>query len=813
MGKSIAVKRLIVQKLALVVVILIFSVINIYIKGKGKIDHETEQSDGQSTTSLDKENIKEVSANQMVGSKFRLFNKQSNSGQLDGKSPINQLNLAQSLAVKIRRKRRNLLSIDYEKGPLSLSLLQSTSSVADETNGEIKVNNISEPVQPKVTKPSRKKSKHKQKQKQVEGEGTTTATSSSTSTETSQTINGTEPEAVTNKTETKSKKRKTKTGKKKLIPSPGSIGQSIETKSSNESENSNSTSKTPETPVTTRIHAAPPKTIIPLLKNVKIKECTAPAFKEFPTDIFGHKARKHGAIIIHIAVACYMFYCLAIVCDHYFLTSLEECAIRLNLSNDVAGATLMAAGSSAPELFTAILGVFVAKGDVGTGTIVGSAVFNILFVIGLCGVLTTATVLTWWPVARDSTYYTFTVLVLILVAYDGEVTTFESALMLIFYVGYIVVMHFNHQIRDLVTAKLMDKGYLSNLPEPGEVDEIKPQNSVAYYQSMQVDEWSYNNNQPTSNYNNYNSYNQQYSGYSGLAPSMDPNKTSLYEAAQIVIIKHKRLFPAITRFRAAANYTISINRKRHGKSQKQRRQEFNYKAREDGDHASGLSKVAHERITSSPNVEDWSLVPNPVVEGWLPVLRWCIIAPLHATLFYTIPNCKTRTNLYLVTFLMSVFWIAIFSYIMVWMVTLVGFTLGIPDSIMGITFLAAGTSIPDAYASIHVARQGQGDMAVSNSIGSNVFDILVGLALPWFVETALWQPGTTASINSRGLFYAIILLFLSLLVTIYLFHRNRWTLNPKLGYALLATYAVFLVFCGALELNLLGYVNPVMCEE
>jgi len=48
----------------------------------------------------------------------------------------------------------------------------------------------------------------------------------------------------------------------------------------------------------------------------------------------------------------------------------------------------MAAGSSAPELFTAILGVFIAKGDVGTGTIVGSAVFNILFVIGLCALYT-----------------------------------------------------------------------------------------------------------------------------------------------------------------------------------------------------------------------------------------------------------------------------------------------------------------------------------------------------------------------------------------------------------------------------------------
>lgn len=41
---------------------------------------------------------------------------------------------------------------------------------------------------------------------------------------------------------------------------------------------------------------------------------------------------------------------------------------------------------------------------------------------------------------------------------------------------------------------------------------------------------------------------------------------------------------------------------------------------------------------------------------------------------------------------------------MVWMVTLIGFTLGIPDSVMGFTFLAAGTSIPDCYSSIHAAR-------------------------------------------------------------------------------------------------------------
>lgn len=39
-------------------------------------------------------------------------------------------------------------------------------------------------------------------------------------------------------------------------------------------------------------------------------------------------------------------------------------------------------------------------------------------------------------------------------------------------------------------------------------------------------------------------------------------------------------------------------------------------------------------------------------------------------------------------------------------VTIIGYTFGIPDVIMGITFLAAGTSVPDCMASLIVARQG-----------------------------------------------------------------------------------------------------------
>lgn len=130
-------------------------------------------------------------------------------------------------------------------------------------------------------------------------------------------------------------------------------------------KNSNSTN------LTTSLKS--PLVKLPFIKAKNASACTPEAYLEFPNDLIGDKWRSRGLVIIHIAVVCYMFYSLALVCEKYFIPSLEEFSQRLNLSDDVAGATLMSAGSSAPELFTAILGVFIAKGDVGTGAIVGSA--------------------------------------------------------------------------------------------------------------------------------------------------------------------------------------------------------------------------------------------------------------------------------------------------------------------------------------------------------------------------------------------------------------------------------------------------------
>ena len=44
---------------------------------------------------------------------------------------------------------------------------------------------------------------------------------------------------------------------------------------------------------------------------------------------------------------------------------------------------------------------------------------------------------------------------------------------------------------------------------------------------------------------------------------------------------------------------------------------------------------------------------------------------------------------------------------MVWMIVIIGYTFRIPDTVMGLTFIAAGVSVPDALSGIAVVREGK----------------------------------------------------------------------------------------------------------
>ena len=114
----------------------------------------------------------------------------------------------------------------------------------------------------------------------------------------------------------------------------------------------------------------------------------------------------------------------------------------------------MAAGSSAPELFTSIVGVIIAQSDVGLGTIVGSAVFNILFIVSVCALAARQTLnIDWYPLTRDSTCYIIVIAALLGILNDGLVYWYEASILIALYVCYIVFMYFNSRLETKVKAK------------------------------------------------------------------------------------------------------------------------------------------------------------------------------------------------------------------------------------------------------------------------------------------------------------------------------------------------------------------------
>ena len=337
-------------------------------------------------------------------------------------------------------------------------------------------------------------------------------------------------------------------------------------------------------------------------------------------------------ILLYAALMLLCFVFLARICDRFFVDSLDRIAADLKLSNEAAGATLMAVGSSAPELFVSLFSVLRPGNHaaIGIGSIVGSALFNLLAIIGVVA-LVKKTRLTWQPVLRDILFYAISVGLLLYVIFDGSFDLKNAILFLFIYVVYVVA-----------------------------------------------------------------------------------------------VINWRRLFP----------------------------------------------------------YDDSDYHPDFSVEEERPISGNSIIDRLLLALF------PARKNYYLV-FVEAILWIAGLSWGLVEMAIHISVLLHISEAIIALTVLAIGTSVPDLISSVIVARQGRGDMAVSNAVGSNIFDILVGLGLPFLISVLI--SGRPITAQHQNLVASAVILFASVVVFVALLLMKHWKIGWVTGAVLLGLYLAYLV--------------------
>merc|ERR1711871_565710 len=205
---------------------------------------------------------------------------------------------------------------------------------------------------------------------------------------------------------------------------------------------------------------------------------------------------------------------------------------------------------------------------------------------------------------------------------------------------------------------------------------------------------------------------------------------------------------------------------------------------------------------SFPSVEDLPLCTKARV-----IAFYLLCLPLVLTLYLTVPDTRRDPNtkccgaikwksLCFVSFIVSIAWVIVYSVFMVEGVEIFCGILNFPPVLAASTFIAAGTSVPYLLSSMVVAKKGQGDMAVSSSIGSNIFDILFGLPLPWLIYSiimAAYERDSTVYVGACNLFQSIIVLVCMIAVVIGTIIMSGWKLNSKLGYAMIVFYVGFVI--------------------
>lgn len=575
-------------------------------------------------------------------------------------------------------------------------------------------------------------------------------------------------------------------------------------------------------------------------------------------DFLPDKADPLWYLLWYILGTLYLFLAIAIVCDEFFVPALEVMVDEhhLNMSRDIAGATLMAAGGSAPELFTSIVGTF-QESEVGFGTIVGSAVFNVLFVIGMCAIFSAEELkLSWWPLFRDCSYYVMSLVVLGVfmgVVSPGQIELWEAIVLFALYFGYVLLMALNVKLHKLITGKdlntaednserampnqefsfqypgtfraglltfIKDKenwqvtarlGFLygiagdfddvfSRIDSSGDgfVDKQEMENcfkelgvqipdseveaimgdidgngdntvSRAEFKKWYLGSEEYMKNTMISVFNKFDTDKSGTickSEFERMLQKVDPSAEKQYkvDSAKALFDEKDRVALSCEEFTEWYFQSLLFNQQKKN------------------------IELAEE------DEDDLCTVLCPPKNGSMfDYFKWAILFPLVASLSLTVPNAA-RPHLAkwcYVSFILSILWIGIYSYFMVEFATIIGDTVGIPPFIMGLTFLAAGTSVPDLLSSVIVARMGEGDMAVSSSIGSNIFDILVGLPLPWLLFILI--QGKEVTIGSDGVLINILILVGMIILIIGAIHFQGWKLTNTLAYVMFLFYFVFVL--------------------
>lgn len=487
-------------------------------------------------------------------------------------------------------------------------------------------------------------------------------------------------------------------------------------------------------------------------------------------------------ILIEVFLLLYAFLGLAVVCEEHLVVSLTTLCHRWRIGEDVAGASFLAFGSSAPEIIINAISTLQAQTatnaadsaratSLGASAIIGSGMIAFTLIPAACGLFTSEPLLLKRrPLFRDQIFYLISLAIFISIAFTGECYLWQAASLIIVYAIYLFIIIFGSKIRRLYLERFCGISWHMR-------SRFDRKSKKSLLQDLRGDpaesEPLLNRERPE------NTLEKKSNGISRTGSS-DGSMSELTEPFE----KHHVTRDQWEDLTETDFKLMNLTTHQFAKF----RRSFN---------ESLFVPISFVSVTSESSQEEFFEIDR----------EWGILdfisCPLRLLFHFTCPNCEIGQpweRWYLLTFFSSFLWVTIFSFLVSSIVERWVFMTGVPMEFFGLLLVSIGAEIPDTIESVTVAKRGFGSMAVANCLGTQVINICIGLGLPWLLTIASGKQIFVRSSLVAPCLFQIFLVFMNVMLLqgfALLNGRQKAVLDKKKAVAFVALYLLVLGSYGA----------------
>ena len=124
----------------------------------------------------------------------------------------------------------------------------------------------------------------------------------------------------------------------------------------------------------------------------------------------------------------------------FIINESERIALHFNISSFVIGASLVAVGTSLPEMAASMTASYYHKSDMAVANVIGSVIFNISLVLGLVFLIAKKINPKRDLFTKDSAWGLFPVLIFMVMVIDGKISRFDGVMFLLVMVAYVIFL-------------------------------------------------------------------------------------------------------------------------------------------------------------------------------------------------------------------------------------------------------------------------------------------------------------------------------------------------------------------------------------